>query len=78
MCNNQTATIEHIVTDESVEKFCSLLAKFRRLFFEFLEGFDDAVCQLDILAAQFAKKLDVVIAWDTKSIALSDHLHDET
>ena len=75
--NNQTATVEDVVTDEGVEEFGDLLAKFGNLFFELFEGFDDAVSQLDILASQFPEKLDVVIAGNGKGVTSGYHLHDK-
>ena len=43
MSDDETAAIENVMADESVEKFCDLLAEFRRLFLELREGLDNAM-----------------------------------
>ncbi len=75
--DDQAAVVEDVVTDEGVEELGDLLAKFGSLFVELFEGFDDAVSQLDIFAAQFAEELDVVVAGNSKGVTSGDHLHHE-
>src|SRR5690348_2681210 len=75
--DNEAASIENVVADERVKKPDDLLAKFRRLLFELLESFDDAVSQLHVFSSQLAKQLDVVISRNGEGVAGGDHLHDE-
>ena len=55
-----------------------MLTKFGSLFVELFQSFYDSVSQLDIFAAQFAEKLDVVVAGNAEGVTGSHHLHDKT
>jgi hypothetical protein len=75
--SSELAAVQHVVRDQVVDEVHDRLPELRRLSFELGQGFRKAVRDLDVLAAQLAQELHLVIAGDAERGAGLDQLHDD-
>ncbi len=77
MRDDEFAAVENIVADEPVEKLQHLIAKLVGLGLELVQRRLQPVRDRDVLAAQLAHELDIVVAGHAQRVAAFHHAHDE-
>lgn len=73
--DDQTAFVEHVVTDQAIDEFLHLGSELRSLPFEFRQRPIEAVRDGDVASLQLSLQLDVVIPRHTQRGAGQRHDH---
>ena len=75
--DHETPPVQDVVADEPVQKRGDLIPELRGLISEPLHRFGEAVLEPDVLAAQRADELRVVVAGHAEGGAGGGHAHDQ-
>ena len=73
MSDYQFSIVEHVVTDESIDKVSHVLFEFRRFTFELLERLGKTMCDLNIPSTKFAHQFRIVISRHRERVARFVH-----